>query len=40
MAHALAGAACHEYRVAVAELPDTRDRRFLWELTRWVLHRT
>jgi geranylgeranyl diphosphate synthase type II len=39
-AHALAGAACHEYAVALGGLPASRDKRFLWELTRWVLQRT
>lgn len=38
-AHALAGAACHEYDRILAQLPECRDKRFLWELPRWVLHR-
>jgi geranylgeranyl diphosphate synthase type II len=38
-AHALAGAACYEYSVAFGGLPDSRDKRFLWEVTHWVLHR-
>jgi geranylgeranyl diphosphate synthase type II len=38
-AHALAGAACHEYTLALGALPESRDKRFLWELTHWVLHR-
>ena len=39
-AHALAGAACHEYEVALGGLPDSRDKSFLRELARWMLHRT
>ena len=39
-AHALAGAACHEYEVTFDRLQDSRDKRFLRELTRWVLHRS
>ena len=38
-AHALAGAACHEFTLAVGELPDSRDKRFLQEIPSWVLHR-
>jgi geranylgeranyl diphosphate synthase type II len=38
-AHALAGAACHEYGVAMGDLPESRDKRFLWEVAHWVLHR-
>jgi geranylgeranyl diphosphate synthase type II len=39
-AHALAGAARHEYGIAFRDLPESRDKRFLWELTHWVLHRS
>ena len=39
-AHALAGAACCEYEGALGQLPDSRDKRFLWDLTHWVLHRS
>lgn len=38
-AHALAGAARHECALLYAELPDSRDRRFIEELPRWVLER-
>jgi geranylgeranyl diphosphate synthase, type II len=38
-AHALAGAARHEYDLALGGLPESRDKRFLWELTHWVLDR-
>jgi geranylgeranyl diphosphate synthase, type II len=39
VAHAFAGAACHEHTVALGHLPDSRDKRFLWEVTHWVLNR-
>jgi geranylgeranyl diphosphate synthase type II len=39
-AHALAGAARHEYGIALGDLPESRDKRFLRELTHWVLDRS
>jgi geranylgeranyl diphosphate synthase type II len=39
LAHALAGAAQHECNLLYAELPDSRDKRFIEELPRWVLER-
>jgi geranylgeranyl diphosphate synthase type II len=39
-AHALAGAACHEYRAALSDLPESRDKRFLAEVAHWMLHRS
>jgi geranylgeranyl diphosphate synthase type II len=39
-AHALAGAARHEYDIALGALPESRDKRFLWELTHWVIRRS
>ncbi len=39
VAHALAGAASHEVSVAFAGLPESRDKRFVTELCRWVLSR-
>lgn len=39
-AQALAGAALHEFSLLSAELPDSRDRRFISELARWVIERT
>jgi geranylgeranyl diphosphate synthase, type II len=38
-AHALAGAACYEFGLTLGDLPESRDKRFLWEITHWVLHR-
>jgi geranylgeranyl diphosphate synthase type II len=38
-AHALAGAALHEYEQLFAHLPDTRDRRFVEGVVTWVLER-
>lgn len=38
-AHAFAGAARHECALLYAGLPDSRDRRFIEELPRWVLER-
>ena len=37
VAHALAGAALHEYSCAYAELPDSRDKRFIEALATWAL---
>ncbi|HXK17528.1 MAG TPA: polyprenyl synthetase family protein, partial [Polyangiaceae bacterium] len=39
-AHGLAGAANHELSVAFAGLPESRDKRFVSELSRWMLSRT
>jgi geranylgeranyl diphosphate synthase type II len=40
VAHALAGAARHEFEAAYADVPDSRDKRFLAALPDWVLART
>jgi len=40
MAHALAGAALHEYSLLYAAVPDGRDKRFIEALCTWVLDRT
>ena len=40
VAHALAGAALHEYSLLYASLPDSRDKRFIEALATWVLERT
>jgi geranylgeranyl diphosphate synthase type II len=40
VAHALAGAALHEFSLAYAGLPASRDKRFIEELVTWVLERT
>jgi len=40
VAHALAGAALHEYAGLSAGLRDSRDKRFIEALVRWVLERT
>jgi len=40
VAHALAGAAVHEFAFAYAGTPDSRDRRFIASLPHWVLERT
>jgi len=40
VAHALAGAALHEFRVAFASTRDSRDKRFIGALPHWVLERT
>jgi len=40
VAHALAGAALHEYEYLYAGLRDSRDKRFIEALVRWVLERT
>ncbi|HVO25451.1 MAG TPA: polyprenyl synthetase family protein [Candidatus Margulisiibacteriota bacterium] len=39
VAHALAGAARHEFSLAYDGLPDSRDKRFIQELVTWVLER-
>jgi len=39
VAHALAGAALHEYDSVYARLPDSRDKRFIEQLATWVLER-
>ena len=39
-AHALAGAARHEFEATFAGVPDGRDKRFVGELVTWVLART
>jgi geranylgeranyl diphosphate synthase type II len=39
-AHALAGAARHEFETTFATVPDGRDKRFVGELVTWVLART
>ena len=40
LAHGLAGAALHEGSLLFADLPDSRDRRFMEALPRWVIERT
>ncbi len=40
VAHALAGAALHEFPIAYREAPPSRDRRFIEALPRWVLARS
>ena len=40
MAHALTGAALHEYELVYRDLPDSRDKRFIAALPAWVLART
>ena len=39
VAHAMAGAAMHEGTHVYRDLPDSRDKRFLEALPRWVLAR-
>ncbi len=39
VAHALAGAALHEFQLAFAAAPESRDRRFVESLPYWVLER-
>ncbi len=39
VAHGLAGAALHEFQSAYADLPDSRDKRFLKALVPWVIER-
>jgi len=38
-AHALAGAAQHEYSQIYGQLPESRDRRFIEQMTTWVVKR-
>jgi geranylgeranyl diphosphate synthase type II len=40
VAHALAGAALHEYAGIYGELPNSRDKEFIGHLTTWVFERT
>jgi len=40
VAHALAGAAQHEFEALYGELPASRDKSFIEALPRWVLERT
>ena len=40
VAHGLAGAALHEYSLLYADLPESRDKRFVQSLATWVLQRT
>ncbi|MCP3144095.1 polyprenyl synthetase family protein [Pyxidicoccus xibeiensis] len=40
VAHGLAGAALHEFSVAYAGMPDSRDKRFLEALPTWSIERT
>ena len=40
VAHGLAGAALHEYTAAYACLQDSRDKRFIEAVVRWVLERS
>jgi geranylgeranyl diphosphate synthase type II len=40
VAHGLAGAARHEFSLAFAGLPDSRDKAFIESLATWVLERT
>jgi geranylgeranyl diphosphate synthase type II len=40
VAHGLAGAALHEYAALYADVPDSRDKRFLEAVVTWVLERT
>jgi geranylgeranyl diphosphate synthase type II len=39
LANGLAGAAVHEAELLLAGLPDSRDRRFIEALPRWVIER-
>ena len=40
MAHGLAGAALHEYARLYADVPDSRDKRFIEAAVTWVLERS
>jgi geranylgeranyl diphosphate synthase, type II len=40
VAHGLAGAALHEFSLAFSDLPDSRDKRFIEALAKWVIERT
>jgi geranylgeranyl diphosphate synthase type II len=39
VAHSLAGAALHEFALAYADLPDSRDKHFIEQLAVWMLER-
>jgi len=39
-AHALAGAALHEFQLIYGDLPDSRDKQFIHGLVTWVFERT
>jgi len=39
VAHALAGAASHEFGSAFGYLPESRDKRFIREVVRWMISR-
>jgi len=39
LAHGLAGAALHEFELLFGDLPDSREKRFLGALPKWVLER-
>jgi geranylgeranyl diphosphate synthase type II len=39
VAHGLAGAALHEFSLAYAHLPDSKDKRFLEAVATWVIER-
>jgi geranylgeranyl diphosphate synthase type II len=39
LAHGLAGAAMHEFDLLFSAFPDSRDKRFLGSLPKWVLER-
>ncbi len=39
IAHALAGAALHEFELVYREVPDSRDKRFIHAMVTWVLAR-
>lgn len=39
VAHGLAGAALHEFDMAFADLPDSRDKRFLAAVATWAIER-
>jgi geranylgeranyl diphosphate synthase type II len=40
VAHALDGAALHEFAIAFDAVPESRDRRFIEALAAWVLERS
>jgi geranylgeranyl diphosphate synthase type II len=40
VAHGLAGAALHEFDLAFADVPESRERHFLQALPRWIIART
>jgi geranylgeranyl diphosphate synthase type II len=39
IAHGMAGAALHEFEASFGDLPESRDKQFVRDLTRWVLNR-